>query len=183
MNRQLFLTRPVNSAYALVKVPELRGVRTYVNNNPVGWTNHRGDLLVTGLLPYGANRISIDDADIPLDHEFGTTVSVVAPPTRGGVVVRFPVTRTQIVRGRLTPGQANAAFGEVVLNVHGVPLRSPIGSEGNFEFMNLSPGDWEGVARYPGGSCRITLHVPDVNAPIQDLGTLSCDGSHNEDPQ
>ena len=52
-------TRPVNGSYALVRVPEVGGVRTYLNNQEIGRTNRRGDTLISNLLPYYANRIGI----------------------------------------------------------------------------------------------------------------------------
>ena len=41
MNGSLYATRPIQDGYALVRVPDVGGVRTYVSNQEVGRTTKR----------------------------------------------------------------------------------------------------------------------------------------------
>ncbi|NUS60571.1 MAG: fimbrial biogenesis outer membrane usher protein, partial [Lysobacter sp.] len=54
---RMFATPPVESGFALVRVPGLANVPILRENQVVGRTDARGDLLVRDLLPYYANRV------------------------------------------------------------------------------------------------------------------------------
>ena len=49
---EVLLSRPVDDGFALVKVPQSRGVRVLANNQPVGRTGRRGSLFVPDLRSY-----------------------------------------------------------------------------------------------------------------------------------
>lgn len=85
------LSSPVDDAYALVRVPGVRGVRTYASHQYVGRTNRRGDLLVPSLVSYNPNRLAIDDRDVPLTYDVPVTEALVQPALRGGGTVLFPI--------------------------------------------------------------------------------------------
>lgn len=91
VGRSLHFSAPVNDAYAVVRVPGIRGVRTYAANQYVGRTGRGGDLLVPTLVSYSANHLSIDDRDVPFMFDVRRTEAVVAPALRGGGIVVFPV--------------------------------------------------------------------------------------------
>lgn len=171
---RVFVTRPVDSAYALLRVPGVAGVQTFLNNNPMDRTDRHGDAIVLGLLPYYGNRLSISDEDVPLDHGVLDTELVIAPPARSGAIVVFPVSQLQLVRGRIQVSVGEAAYGDVFVNADGLPLNSPIGVDGSFEIDGLGEGSWTGMVRYSDGSCLITLLVPPSNGPVIDLGDLPC---------
>ena len=94
-------TRPVDESYGLIRVPGVSGVRGYLSNQEVGRTDRRGDLLVPNLLPYYGNRLGINDKDIPMDHDIGTTELTIAPPFRGG-----PEAECKGDRGTSRPGSS-----------------------------------------------------------------------------
>ncbi len=103
---RLHLSSPVDDAYALVRVPGVRGVRTYSSHQFVGRTNRRGDLLVPSLVSYNPNRLAIDDRDVPLTFDVPITEALVQPALRGGGTGLFPVS---LIRGGLaSPAPATA---------------------------------------------------------------------------
>ena len=65
---RVMATRPVQTGYALVRVPDVKGVRAYVSHQEMGRTDRHGDLLLPNLLAYYGNQISIADADVPADR-------------------------------------------------------------------------------------------------------------------
>jgi outer membrane usher protein len=178
-------TRPVNDSYALVRVPEVGGVRTYLNNQEVGRTNRRGDTLVPNLLPYYANRLAISDQDVPLDHDVEQVERDVAPPYRGGALVVFRAAARQTLTGTITLQVGGTvivpAFGEMTLAVGGGTVSSPIGRDGEFYLENLAPGRHQVTVAYKNLTCQVAMDVPASKAPSIQLGTLRCIVPEGED--
>jgi len=174
----LFATRPVESSFALVRVPGAPGVRTYSNNHEIGRTNRRGETLVPNLLPYYGNRLGISDQDVPLDFAVNETERTVAPPYRGGTVVTFRAAQVQPVTGKvvLVKGAAKIvpSFGEVRLTLDGGEQVSPIGGGGEFYFENVPPGRHNAVVEYRGVTCIAAFVMPASLDAFVRLGTVRC---------
>lgn len=175
---RLFPTRAVVSSYALVQVPGAAGVRVYSDNQEVGRTGRLGNALVPNLLPYHANRIGIVEADLPLDFDITATSENMAPPLRGGAVVRFAGRRIQTVVGRVVLMRAEEAivpaFGALTVGTGDTALASPIGQTGEFYFENLAAGSYDAVVEFEAIVCRFSLIVPQSSAPLISLGTVRC---------
>ena len=182
----VYPTRPVSESYALVRVPGVAGVRTYVSNQEVGRTNRRGEVLVPNLLPYYGNRLSIDDHDVPFQFGLTRTSATLAPPFRGGALLTFPVQRGQRTTGivllRKGPVSAVPAYGELRVGYDGQEITSPIGSRGEFYLDTLPPGRYEATLRYRGNDCTLDLTIPDVTDPVSNLGTLVCRVTEADEP-
>jgi len=177
---RVFATRPVEEAYALLRVG-VPGVTAYLENQEAGVTDDRGDLLVPSLLARYSNRLSIRASDIPMDYEVGKVEQVVAPMHKGGMVVRFDVAPIRAVLGRLRmdgdTGRSPGG-GELVVVQDGAELRSPTMADGRFFLEGARPGQHAVNVSWRGGTCRATLVVPEKPG-VQDVGELTCDaGQH-----
>jgi outer membrane usher protein len=174
----VFFRGPVQQSYAIVHVPGVARVRTYLNNQEVGRTNRRGRLFVPGLLPYQANRLRVEMADLSMDYELDADEQVVAPTDRGAARVTFAARRVRLARGRIVFGEGDGArparYGEVRVSVNGGVLASPLGIGGELELEGLLPGAWRAEVRSPEGACSLSLEVPESAEPIVDLGILRC---------
>ncbi len=84
VGRGLHFTGPIDQAFALVDVG-VPGVAVLRENRPAGVTGRDGELLVRGLSPFDANRISIEPETLPIDAQAGTTRAI-AVPYRGAPV-------------------------------------------------------------------------------------------------
>ena len=172
----VYPSRPVQDGFALVRVPDVAGVRTYASNQEVGRTDGRGNLLVPNLLSYYGNILNISDQDVPFDHAIDGVRRTIAPPYRGGALVVFPVQPRQGVTGRIgleVDGRPVVpAYGE--LTVKDGAASSPVGENGEFYFERLAPGRHDALLRYKSVSCTLTLDVPSVGAPVVDLGSVVC---------
>jgi outer membrane usher protein len=172
----VYPSRPVQDGFALVRVPDVAGVRTYASNQEVGRTDSRGNLLVPNLLSYYGNILNISDQDVPFDHAIDGVRRTIAPPYRGGALVVFPVQARQGVTGRIGLDVGGRlvvpAFGE--LTVKDGAANSPVGEHGEFYFERLAAGRHEALLRYESISCTLTLDVPSVGAPVIDLGAVLC---------
>lgn len=171
-------TRPVDGSFALVRVPDVAGVRTYVNNQEAGRTNRRGETLLPNLLPYYANRVSIADQDVPMERDLTSVEQSVGPPYRGGALIVFDAALRQSVVGTVvleSGGQAIIpAFGEMSLSIGNRALVSPIGRGGQFYFEQVPAGAHPAVVHYKDVTCQLTVTVPASSESAVRLGVLRC---------
>ncbi len=174
----LFASRPVQDGFAVIQVPGTKGVRAYADNHEIGTTDSEGNLLIPDLLPYYGNRLRIDDRDLPLDFTVGATEQVIAPPYRGGALVRFEAYRTRYLRGTLVI----VAGGKKVIPLYGQlgvraaqgEIESPIGENGAFELEGLAAGSYPSVIHFDGIACSFSLSVPESSSSVVALGELTC---------
>ena len=179
----VFLSDPIDTSFAVVELPGVSGVRVKLNNQEIGRTDSAGYLLVPGLMPYQANRISIDAADLPIDYEAHDGEVLVAPTVRGAARVRVVTHAVRLVRGRveLQDGEASKpmSFGHlVVAGIEGGD--SPIGRDGEFEIDGATAGRYSATVESDRGNCAFTLVVPESKEWIVELGALRCQPSHTE---
>jgi outer membrane usher protein len=176
---EVFPTRPVGDAFALIRVPDVGGVTGLSSNQSVGRTSAAGNLLVPALSSYYGNRIAIADQDLPLDYAVETTEKTVAPPFRGGAVVTFPVRKVQGIRGTVVLDAGGGrevvpAYGELAVEAGATRLESPVSAEGEFYFENIPAGRHVATLIFRETICRFPMEIPVSNQPTIDVGRLSC---------
>ncbi|WP_216181416.1 fimbria/pilus outer membrane usher protein [Verticiella alkaliphila] len=88
-----FASRWIDNGFAVVTVPDSPGIGVYRENQPAAVTNKEGRALVTDLRAYDANRLSIDDRDLPIAASVSSDDITVVPRFRGAVAARFAVSR------------------------------------------------------------------------------------------
>jgi outer membrane usher protein len=180
-------TRPVQDGFALVRVPGVPSVRTYVSHQEVGRTNRHGDLVVNGLLPYYGNRLSIADTDVPLDRDVQRNEALVAPPYRGGALALFPAPRPWRVTGRimiLRGTEVLAPLGaRLTVTTQTGSLETWLGSEGGFYLEGLAPGRYDARVTLDGVACAVALRVPDSNSPVIRTEPLTCAAGSGPQPE
>ncbi len=175
---RVMATRPVQDAYGLVRVPGVAGVASTLSHQDMGQTDARGDLLIPNLQSYYGNQIGINDKDIGLDYAVESTERIVAPSYRGGAIIDFPVHRLQAQQGRLVIVAAGKetvpAYGELIVQVAGKSVSSPIDGQGLFYLESLPPGSYTALIAFEGETCRLTLAIPRASGRDVDLGKLAC---------
>ena len=169
------MTRTIDDAFAIIKVPGQKNVRTYVDGQLVGRTNRRGDLVVPHLLSYHDNRITIANDDLSLDTNLESSEQVVSPGLRNGPTVTFAASRTQRVMGRArriaAGGGTEPLPGDLVL-ANGAA--SPLGHDGQFYFENLRAGTHEGLVTLGKDVYRCVFEIPASQDGWLMLGDVAC---------
>lgn len=173
----VFASRAVQEGFALLQVPGVEGVRGLLNNQIVGRTDRDGNLLIPNLIPYFANKLSIDPTDVPFDREVGRTEQLVASPHRGGGVVRFATPRIAAVEGVLVieteRGAVVPAAGELTAHTSEGERSSPIRPDGRFSLERMPPGTHPAQIITDDATCGLQLVVPHSSGII-DLGRVVC---------
>ena len=171
---EVLLSRPVDDGFALVRVPNSRGVRVLANNQLSGRTGRRGSLFVPDLRSYLSSPIAIVQDDLPVEVKLGEISQDIAVPYRGGAVVTFEAKLIRAVTGRLDVAGTAPAYGTVAVEIDGQPFTSPLNATGEFYFEDLTPGDHEATATWSGRTCRATLRMPKGVEPMIDIGAITC---------
>ncbi len=178
MGGGFFATRPVDQSFGLIQVPGVPGVRGYLENQEIGRTDARGDLLVPNLQAYYGNRLSIRASDLPMEYEVGNLDLLLAPPTRGGAVARFDVRKIQAITGDLRVEREGRSFppanGELTVEDGEGRVTSPVTEQGQFWLDRLSPGRHRGRVEWGGGRCEVELDVPATRALVAEVGVVRC---------
>jgi len=95
LGNDIYANRQIRDGFAVVDAGGFEGVRVYLENREMGVTDSNGRLMIPGLLPYQANRISIDSRDLPMTAQVTDTGEAVAPYYRSGLLVEFDVRDTR----------------------------------------------------------------------------------------
>lgn len=169
-------SRPVSDSFGLVKVGELEGVRVYHSAQEIGRTDARGTVFLPNLGSYVANRVAIDDRDVPVDYTISQKELNISPSLRSGALIRFGVTRIQAITGRLTVRIKDktqpAEYTELVLVVEGRETAFPTGRDGEIYLENLKPARYPARLALAGRTCSFELVVPSSPETLIDLGEL-----------
>jgi outer membrane usher protein len=174
-----FLTRPLTDAFALVRVPDVKDVRVYVNSQEVGRTNARGDFLVPTMISYYGSQLKIASQDVPINYALDRDSLVIAAPRRGAALAEFRATRTHYFRGHVVVvrnGKEDVpSYGDLVVKDHGMENISPLGEDGSFEFEGLAAGLHDAEIRHKRGLCKFRFDAKELSdASLIDLGLLRC---------
>jgi outer membrane usher protein len=177
IGRRVIASRAVQDSYALARVG-VPGVRIFAGNQEVGRTTGGGDLLIPNLLPHYLNVLRIDDKDIPIDYEVAETEVTVVPPSRGGVIGRFPIRRlhsyTGTVRFMIIGEPFVPSLGQIEVRNGDQPLTLSLGRNGEFYVEDLTPGSYPARLLIGKVHCDFRLTIPTAEASTTDLGVISC---------
>jgi len=169
----VFASRSLGQSFATVRVPNGAGVRVYADDHLIGVIGANGTLVVPGLRAYEANRIRIDENDLPLDVQLSATDIAVRPFARSGVLVAFDVRRERgvLMKVALEDGRPLPAGARVVADGIAAPAIAVSGGE---VYLPGLAGTVALTASWEGGSCGFTAIVPDNDDPQPRLDGLIC---------
>ena len=182
-----YATPPLDSGFALVRVPGVAGVPILRENLEIGLTDASGDLLVRDLIPYYANQIALDPSQVPLDHEIvrGSTRLAVFRNTGSVAVLDAQPLRAYSGRVRLrgVDGATPAAFGRIQLVRGDARQASPLGADGRFYFEQLPAGRHQATVDSDGRRAQCAIDIPAHAQPgIVELGEIECAVTTQGDP-
>jgi outer membrane usher protein len=171
-----FASRRIDDgAFAIVRVGGAEGVAVSRSNQVAAVTNADGVAVVTGLLPYQANQITVKAEDLPLDVQVQGVKEVVMPYARSGVVVEMPVRRARnfLVALHLADGTPVPAGSTVILD--GGP-QFVVAKRGEVYLTDV-PGRSALLVRSSGSVCTVPLEVKPTVPSESHLGPLTCRGA------
>ncbi len=161
--------------FAVVHVGDIEGVPVSLSNQVVAITNHEGIALVTGLLPYQLNALTVNAAQLPLDVEIGGVRETVVPYARSGAFVNFPVKRSRNASVTLQqPGGTPVPAGALVTVTPGNQTFI-VARRGEVYLMDLAKSNHIDV-RWKEGGCTLAINLPPLPAgdDVVRIAPLTC---------
>ncbi len=174
MGGHVFAAREVPDAFAVVSTDGYAGIPVRLENRLIGSTDKNGLLLVTPLLSWQRNRLSIDTLDLPADMRADRVDTWVTPRQSAGLGVDFGLRRTQAMRVILHDPEG------VALPV-GSSVRLPgggaatVGYDGETYLEDVvTPAVLQ--VELPDGHCSVRLapHVTATSPGMPRIGPLRC---------
>jgi outer membrane usher protein len=174
-DEEFFLSRRLDQSFAVVRVGDYPNVHVYADNQEVAVTDATGTALVPHIRAYERNPLSIEQADLPLDVEFGALQKDAVPYRRSGVLVDFEVKRSAgalllLVREDGSPVPVGA-----VAQIDGNGEEFPLGMHGEAYVTGLSGSSLVRVTG-AGQDCEIKVAFVPSADPLPKLGPYVCRG-------
>lgn len=165
-------TRWLNDSFAVVELPENKGVSVYANNQYVTKTNGRG-LAVVPMVPYDANAVRLDDQNVPVDVDMDLAERVVVPMSRTGVLLKFKAEQNRGMTVILTLPDGSPIPPGTEVRIERTGETAIVGYDGEMYVENLSlPATL--VARTGDQQCRAEVPFIDNKAPLPRIGPFPC---------
>ena len=172
-DESVFFARKLEGTFALVDAGE-PGVRIYRENREIAESDADGKALITGLVPFTRNRISIAPGDYDMSHILAVTDLEVVPG-RGGTAVSLAPTDLNPVM--LTVTLPDGAFPEIGTTVRFAGGAEPwiVGHHGGLFVENLKL-PLEATLETKLGLCRLEMAEPPpaVSGEIPHVGPIAC---------
>jgi outer membrane usher protein len=171
----VFMSRQIGDAFAVVQVPDYPGVRVYADNQVVGRTATNGSALVPRLRPYQKNTIRIEQADLPMDAEIDALEQDTVPYLRSGVLLQIPVRRSRGALLTVILDNGEPLPSGAVVQIAGEKNEFPAGLKGEVYVTGLSPNNRVHIS-WRGQRCEVVVPFLPTTDPLPHLGTYTCAG-------
>ncbi|WP_155393121.1 fimbria/pilus outer membrane usher protein [Xanthomonas albilineans] len=166
-----FPRRDLDQAFALISTDGVARVPVMLENRPIGTTDARGFLLVTPLLAWQHNQLSIDPMHLPAQARPEKIEQIVVPRDRTGVVVKFPIRTSDGVLVQLE--DTDGAPLPVGSRVHGPGIDTMVGYDGEAYIEGLKHGPNNLEVETGTGQCKVRIAYTAQHRPAR-LGPLRC---------
>jgi outer membrane usher protein len=160
----------VSDGYAVVSIPGVAGIPVKLNNIPVGKTDKAGQLIVGPLPSLSANKISIDDKELPPEVDLESSEATAVPRRLSGALVTFPVRTMSARTFNVTLDGKPVAVGAAAKSDK---EDTQVGYEGEL-FLEHAVAGQKIEITHDKGSCSIT--IPSPLPAFGDVVTLACQG-------
>lgn len=171
----VFASRQIGDAFAVVQVPDHAGVRIYADNQLVARTDARGSALVPRLRPYQKNTLRIEQADLPMDAEVDALEQDTVPYLRSGVLVRLPVKRSRGALLTVIVDNGAPLPSGALVRIAGEEKEFPAGLKGEVYVTGLSASNRLRIS-WRDQRCELVVPFPPTTDPLPHLGTYTCAG-------
>jgi len=174
INGAIFASNTIEDSFAVVDTNGLSNIGVLQENRKVGDTNSAGLLLVPELRSFDINHLAIESANIPADTTVTTLTREVRPPNRAGIVVKFPLRKSQSALLQLVDEKGTPVPLGSTAKLRATSSIVPVGYDGNAYLEGLDTHNEIEVERPNGQRCRVSFDYHAVPGDIPKIGPLLC---------
>lgn len=173
MDGSLFAANRVADAFAVVSTNGEEGIPVRYENQLIGKTNGKGQLLVPSASAYYSARYDIDTLSLPATLRTPVVSQRVAIAAGSGHIIRFPVEHMTAARATLrdAAGQLIPAGAAVIINDS---TSTYVGWDGLLFIEQVSTQNHIAISLPDGGICRADFAADPKADDIIELGNLIC---------
>lgn len=173
LDNSLHSARWISNSFALVNVGDIEGVSVMLENQVVASTNHKGSALVSGLMPYDKNYLSIEHSQLPINTSVQSLQLSVTPAINAGTVANFYLQqgKNAVIHLYLPDGSAVPAGAKVRINQQ--QRTYPVASNGR-TYLEQLPSEAILQVNWQNKQCHALLTLPKTAEQIPDLGIIYC---------
>ena len=171
-----FASRRLGESFGIAQIPGFADVGVTVNNQRVGRTDAEGYVLLPRLLPYQSNPVRIQTEDLPLDAQIDAVALDAVPYSRSGVVVRFPVRRSNGALLALTLDDGGPMPVGAEVRIEGDGEAFPVVHRGEAYVTGLGPGRNRLSAVWNGQRCSFEVEPDTTPGVVPRIGPIACSG-------
>lgn len=179
INNSIYFAKPINDAFALVKVGNLKDVAIKYNNQEIGRTNSDGELLVPHLISYAENGISVLTTDLPIEYNIPETTKYVTPTYRGAGALKFYIEVLRAIEGKVYfikgGKKIPAQYAGLEIDVFGKKKEIILGEGGVLYVENIPSGTFHARLYDKDHDCSFDIVIPESNDIIINIGEISCE--------
>lgn len=173
MDNNLFFTRSVYDAFAVVSTNGASNIPVYSENRFIGNTDKNGYTLVSNLVGYHKNNISIDLSEAELGDYSEEERKFVIPKSKAGITVNFPIKKIRAYTFNLVDDEGiPIKTGTVVSFKNNIP-DSIVGYDGQVYVENAS-GKLEIIVAKKNKLCTASIDIENTANFVSNLGKHIC---------
>ncbi|MBO9696378.1 MAG: fimbrial biogenesis outer membrane usher protein [Sphingopyxis sp.] len=173
MDDAVFAANRVSDAFAVVSTNGEPGIPVRYENQLIGTTNARGQLLVPSASAYYPGRYDIDTLSLPANVKAPVVSQRVAIAAGSGHIIKFPVEHATAARATIRTVTGEPLPAGVAATINGT-LSTYVGWDGMLFIERVAADNRVEVELPDGGSCNVAF-AADVKADdIIELGDLTC---------
>jgi outer membrane usher protein len=174
--RNLFVTRRVDSSFALAEIKGYSDIGIGIGGNMLTRTNSNGVALITNLMPYQNNSIRLDPRELPMSAEIDSIEQLAVPAYRSAVKISFPVRsgRGALISIELDDGDVAPAG--AIAWIEGDDREFYVARRGQTFITGMQPQN-QVQLRWKDQLCRFEVILPpEAEEEIARVGPLRCSG-------
>lgn len=176
LDDSLHNARWISNSFALVNVSDIEGVSVMLENQVVASTNSKGKALVTGLMPYDKNYLSIEHSLLPINTSVQSLQLSVTPAINAGTVANFYLQQGKNAVTNLYRPDGTAIPAGAKVRINQQQLTYPVASNGR-TYLEQLPSKALLQVSWQENKCYAVLTVAETAEPIPDLGIIYCQDS------
>jgi outer membrane usher protein len=171
---RILASNRIQDSFALVDTSGIPNLRVLRENRPAGKTDAHGQLLISDLRSFEANKITIDPADLPIDADARSTTLFVRPYDRSGVLARFNIKQesTALVTLHDAAGAPLPLGSTAVLAA--TRARMPVGYDGQVYVVGIARQNTLTVTLPNQKRCIVSFAFQPVRGSVPEIGPLIC---------